>query len=46
MRCTTCSSYHREKHHEPTYHYDFGRFIAEQTEKWAKVIRAAHIKAE
>jgi tripartite-type tricarboxylate transporter receptor subunit TctC len=25
---------------------DFGKFIAEQTEKWAKVIRAAHIKAE
>jgi tripartite-type tricarboxylate transporter receptor subunit TctC len=25
---------------------DFGKFIAEETEKWAKVIRAAHIKAE
>jgi tripartite-type tricarboxylate transporter receptor subunit TctC len=25
---------------------DFGRLIAEDTEKWAKVIRAAHIKAE
>jgi len=25
---------------------DFGRFIAEETEKWGKVIRAANIKAE
>jgi tripartite-type tricarboxylate transporter receptor subunit TctC len=25
---------------------DFGRVIAEETEKWAKVIRAANIKAE
>jgi tripartite-type tricarboxylate transporter receptor subunit TctC len=25
---------------------DFGKFIAEETEKWGKVIRAAHIKAE
>jgi tripartite-type tricarboxylate transporter receptor subunit TctC len=25
---------------------DFGRFIAEETEKWGKVIRAAHIKVE
>ncbi len=25
---------------------DFGRLIAEETEKWAKVIRAANIKAE
>jgi tripartite-type tricarboxylate transporter receptor subunit TctC len=25
---------------------DFGRFIAEETEKWAKVIRAANIKGE
>jgi tripartite-type tricarboxylate transporter receptor subunit TctC len=25
---------------------DFGKFIAEQTEKWAKVIRAAHITAQ
>ena len=25
---------------------DFGRFIGEETEKWAKVIRAAKIKAE
>jgi tripartite-type tricarboxylate transporter receptor subunit TctC len=25
---------------------DFGRFIAQETEKWAKVIRAADIKAE
>ena len=25
---------------------DFGKFIAEDTEKWAKVIRAANIKAE
>ena len=25
---------------------DFGKFIAAETEKWGKVIRAAHIKAE
>jgi hypothetical protein len=25
---------------------DFGRLIANETEKWAKVIRAANIKAE
>ena len=25
---------------------EFGRFIAEDTEKWRKVIRAANIKAE
>jgi tripartite-type tricarboxylate transporter receptor subunit TctC len=25
---------------------DFGKFIAEETEKWGKVIRAAHIKVE
>jgi tripartite-type tricarboxylate transporter receptor subunit TctC len=25
---------------------DFGKFIAEETEKWTKVIRAANIKAE
>jgi hypothetical protein len=25
---------------------DFGMLIAEETEKWAKVIRAANIKAE
>jgi hypothetical protein len=25
---------------------DFGKLIAEATEKWAKVIRAANIKAE
>jgi tripartite-type tricarboxylate transporter receptor subunit TctC len=25
---------------------DFGKFIASETEKWVKVIRAAHIKAE
>ena len=25
---------------------DFGKFIAEETEKWANVIRAAHIKVE
>jgi tripartite-type tricarboxylate transporter receptor subunit TctC len=24
----------------------FGKLIADETEKWAKVIRAAHIKAE
>ena len=25
---------------------DFGKLIAEETEKWAKVIRAANIKAD
>jgi tripartite-type tricarboxylate transporter receptor subunit TctC len=25
---------------------EFGKFIAEETEKWAKVIRAANIKAD
>ena len=25
---------------------DFGKFIANETEKWGKVIRAANIKAE
>ena len=25
---------------------DFGKLIAEETEKWGKVIRAANIKAE
>jgi hypothetical protein len=25
---------------------DFGRLIAEETEKWGKVIRAANIKAD
>jgi len=25
---------------------EFGKFIADETEKWAKVIRAANIKAE
>ena len=25
---------------------EFGKFIANQTEKWARVIRAANIKAE
>jgi hypothetical protein len=25
---------------------DFGRFVADETEKWGKVIRAADIKAE
>jgi len=25
---------------------DFGKFIAQETEKWGKVIRAANIKAE
>jgi hypothetical protein len=24
----------------------FGKLVAEETEKWGKVIRAAHIKAE
>ena len=30
----------------PTSPADFGKFIADETEKWAKVIRAANIKAE
>ena len=25
---------------------DFGKFIADETEKWAKVIRAANIKPD
>jgi tripartite-type tricarboxylate transporter receptor subunit TctC len=25
---------------------DFGKFIADETEKWAKVIRAANLKAD
>jgi hypothetical protein len=25
---------------------EFGKFIAEETEKWGKVIRSANIKAE
>jgi hypothetical protein len=25
---------------------DFGRLIADETDKWAKVIRAANVKAE
>jgi tripartite-type tricarboxylate transporter receptor subunit TctC len=25
---------------------EFGKFIADETEKWAKVVRAAHLKAE
>jgi hypothetical protein len=25
---------------------DFSKFIADETEKWAKVIRATHIKVE
>jgi hypothetical protein len=25
---------------------DFGRLVADETEKWAKVIRAANIKAD
>ena len=25
---------------------DFGKLIADETEKWGKVIRAAHIKVE
>jgi hypothetical protein len=25
---------------------EFGQFISDETEKWAKVIRAANIKAE
>jgi hypothetical protein len=25
---------------------DFGKFIAQETEKWGKVIRATNIKAE
>jgi tripartite-type tricarboxylate transporter receptor subunit TctC len=30
----------------PTSPVEFGKFIAEQTEKWAKVIQAANIKVE
>jgi hypothetical protein len=30
----------------PMAHAQFGKFIADETEKWAKVIRAANIKAE
>jgi hypothetical protein len=25
---------------------DFGKLIADETEKWGKVVRAAHMKAE
>jgi tripartite-type tricarboxylate transporter receptor subunit TctC len=25
---------------------EFGKLIAEETEKWAKVVKAAHMKAE
>jgi hypothetical protein len=25
---------------------DFGKLIADETEKWGKVVRAAHIEAE
>jgi tripartite-type tricarboxylate transporter receptor subunit TctC len=30
----------------PTSPAEFGKFIADDTEKWGKVIRAANIKAE
>jgi hypothetical protein len=30
----------------PTSPADFGKFIVDETDKWAKVIRAANIKAE
>jgi hypothetical protein len=30
----------------PTSPAEFAKFIADDTEKWAKVIRAANIKAE
>jgi hypothetical protein len=30
----------------PTSPTDFGKFIADETDKWGKVIRAANIKAE
>jgi hypothetical protein len=30
----------------PTTSHDFGKLIADETEKWGKVIRAANIKAE
>jgi hypothetical protein len=30
----------------PTSPSEFGNFIAEETEKWGKVIRALNIKAE
>jgi hypothetical protein len=30
----------------PSSPVDFGRLIADETDKWAKVIRAANVKAE
>jgi hypothetical protein len=30
----------------PTSPTDFGKLMADEAEKWGKVIRAAHIKAE
>jgi hypothetical protein len=30
----------------PTSPAEFGKFMADETEKWAKLIRAANIKAE
>jgi hypothetical protein len=30
----------------PGSHADFGKFIADETEKWGKVIRAANTKPE
>jgi hypothetical protein len=30
----------------PSSPAEFGKFIADETEKWGKVIRAANIKAE
>jgi tripartite-type tricarboxylate transporter receptor subunit TctC len=30
----------------PTSPADFGQFIADETEKWAKVVKRAGIKAE
>jgi len=34
------------EHPMPMTPAEFGKFIADETEKWAKVIRAANIKAE
>jgi hypothetical protein len=30
----------------PTSPAEFGKFIAEETEKWGKVVRAANIRAD
>jgi len=37
-----------QRHNEPYHgeHADFGKLIADETEKWGNVIRALNIKAE